>query len=550
MNAATMFILPKQLAVISKRHISNVIWSVFIVCLLIGLDVVFYKYIDPVYKFNLAILNKRDIFYLFFIIILMSYLPRPMRYFIILIIFIFTSAQYLFFHYFGTYIQPIHYIQLLPDLGLIAISFLEIINRMYAIFALIIAALLVFIMIERLAAPRMKSYLVIPALLGLLTIDVVQTYPILNTPGKKMSGSMTSRMLPGPNRIAVDNAYRSLRYLAVGVLPKMWSQTSLADMPLPEPKVSTISPQVNVILVIGETVRASQLGILGYKGNDTTPRLSTVDGLFSKTIYSAGTMTRTSWVGILHRLERPGIGEQYKSQSNCVFRLAKQNGFTTHFVYGYDEAAAYTLRAFMCPAFIDKFRSTSDFPKELQQYDRDLIEYVSSVDLNKPNFIVLAPRGAHTPYIDKSPKELKKFNSEYDNAIGYTDVVLSEIIDKLKERSKLPTYFIFTSDHGELLEGESDRLRHGWFREDVFRVPFLFLGINAKMDALGEVLPNVESHFDLTSLVINLLGYDVKVNRDDVKDVYVNGSDLYGLAGYMKVRLKNGNLVSQTVIDE
>jgi glucan phosphoethanolaminetransferase (alkaline phosphatase superfamily) len=544
-----MFDLSSRLAAPAKRHVSNIIWSALIFALLIGLDLMFHSYINPIYKFELGMLKLNDIFYIFVLIFLIAYLPILLRYLALGTIFIMTSCQFFFFQYFGTYIQPIHYIQLLPDLGLVAASFFEFIDRMYAILGLITAALLAFLMIERFIPPKMKTYLVFPALIGILALEGFQTYPVLNTPGKKMSGRITSQMLPGPNRLAVDNAYRSLRYLVVGILPKIWSQQLLAEKPLPEPRVLKKAPKANVVLIIDETVRASQLGVLGYKGNDTTPLLTAVDGLYSKSIYAAGTMTRTSWAGILHRLERPGIGKQYQSQSNCLFKLAKRNKFTTHFVYAYDEGAAYTLRSFMCPTYIDRYFSTSDFPKNLRQHDKNLIDYVSKVDFDQPNFIVLGPRGAHTPYTDKSPEELKKFESDYDNAIAYTDLILNAIIKEIKMRSKLPTYVIFTSDHGELLDGESDRLGHGWFREDVVKVPFLFLAINADSDPVKATLPHVDSHFDMTTLIIRLLGYDAKVNTTSIKDVYINGSDLNGLAGYMHVRLKRGKVVSQTISD-
>ena len=239
------------------------------------------------------------------------------------------------------------------------------------------------------------------------------------------------------------------------------------------------------------------------------------------------------------------MGKQYQSQSNCIFKLAKHNRFATHFVYGYDEGSAYTLRSFICPTFIDKYLSTSDFPKSMRQFDKNLIEYVSKVDFDKPNLIVLGLRGAHTPYKDKSPKELKKFSSEYDNAIAQTDIVLDTIIKIIKKRSKIPTFVIFTSDHGELLAGESDRVGHGWFRQNVIKVPFLFLAINADIEPFKATLPHVDSHFDMTTFLVSLLGYDAKVNADDVKDVYINGSDLNGLAGHMHVRLKRGKVFSQ-----
>ena len=272
-----------------KPQFSNLAWSVFTIIILIGMDITFSKYINILYKFELKLIKFENILYISIIIFIVSYLQFTLRQISIILIFLFSFCQFLFFQYFGTYIQPISFIQFLPDFGLIALSFWDSIGLMYSILWLSIAALLIFLLMEQFASPRTKTYLAIPALIGILALDFFQTYPALNTPGQKISGRMTSQLLPGPNRLAADNAYRSLRYLVTGIFPQALSGNFLEEKPLSEPKVVTTGPQVNVVLIMGESVRASQLGVLGYKGNDTTPLLSVVGGLYSKSIYSSGT---------------------------------------------------------------------------------------------------------------------------------------------------------------------------------------------------------------------------------------------------------------------
>jgi hypothetical protein len=55
---------------------------------------------------------------------------------------------------------------------------------------------------------------------------------------------------------------------------------------------------------------------------------------------------------------------------------------------------------------------------------------------------------------------------------------------------------------------------------------------------------NVRSHFDVSTLVIKLLGYDVLVDDASERTIYINGSDTSGLAGHLKLTLENDKLLT------
>ena len=100
------------------------------------------------------------------------------------------------------------------------------------------------------------------------------------------------------------------------------------------------------------------------------------------------------------------------------------------------------------------------------------------------------------------------------------------------------------------MKGEADKRGHGWFNNHVFNVPFIFLPINVA--ASSKIMANVErvqSHFDMATLAVQLMGYDVAVDRETNKEIFVNGSDLSGLAGSLRLHFQEGKLQEVELIN-
>jgi len=88
---------------------------------------------------------------------------------------------------------------------------------------------------------------------------------------------------------------------------------------------------------------------------------------------------------------------------------------------------------------------------------------------------------------------------------------------------------------------------HGWLEKEVYKVPFIFIPINQK-DSLNNLAETVKCHFDVSSLIQNLLGYDSKPETDPERIIYINGSEMNALAGYMTIKMKDGKMVSEEII--
>ena len=528
---------------------SNILAALFCISLITLLDIVYYEFVNESYVFGTSALSKPSYWVTCLIIFVSTFAGRVFFSVFISIIFSLSIFQIMNFEYFGSYILPIHYIQLLPDFLLILSSFVEVIGEMIPVLifgsVILLLALIVLAPLSRTCAVYPRAGLLILILIG---GDFSGNYAFITINKEKLGEPSFKALFPDINQLGIYNAYMSARYLAVGVLPDRLTGKTLDYPSLPAP-ARIDAPDVNIIVIMNETVRAESMSVLGYELK-TTPRLEDLKDLYATSVYSAGTMTRTSFAGFTHRLKYPGIGKQFLSQSNCLFRLAKKNGFDTHFIYSHDRDTADTLLPFMCSKYIDEIRVNTDAPTELQGFDNSLPYHLQNIDLNERNFILIGPTGAHTPYAEKSPDTFKKFEKEYDNAIYYTDHVVADLIEHLRLHSAKPTFVIFTSDHGELLKGEDAKRGHGWFKNEVVRVPFLFLPINDPTPAktMAEV-EKVQSHFDIATLVIELMGYDVSVEDSTDKEIYINGSDLSGLAGQLRLHFIKDQLQSVELIN-
>ncbi|MFD1160212.1 sulfatase-like hydrolase/transferase [Roseovarius aestuarii] len=537
--------LPSILGLIQQTLIRtkyNLAIAAFCMVVITALDLSFHHFVNDNYVFGLSAILKSGYYFLFLIVFAATFMGRFFYVAFLMLIFAVSLFQMINFEYFGSYILPIHLVQVAPDFLLIMSSLFEVLDEMTSTLMMAgIALLLILTVLVPLSRRRVVEPKSLMFILIVISCDFIGNYVFIERNKAKLGEPSFVKLFPDINRLGADNAYRSARYLMIGILPDRLAGKALDNPALPAPQIVS-TPDANIILILNETVRAQSLSVLGYEGN-TTPALEQIDGLFARTIYAAGTMTRTSVAGLLNRLKHPGLGQQFVSQSNCLFRLAKQNGFATHFVYGYGQNAANTMLPYMCANSIDSIRVRSDAPPGQRNFDASLAYNLGQIDLDQRNFIVIAPRGARSPYADKSPVEFKTFDDEYHNAIFYSHHVVAELIEQISSRSSKTTYILYTADHGELLKGEDTKRGHGWFKSKVFGVPFLFLPVNHPDpdDVMAEA-GKVRSHFDLATFAIRLMGYDVAVDNAREKVIYINGSELSGLAGQLKLEFMDDDL--------
>ncbi|MFJ4145708.1 phosphoethanolamine transferase [Pseudomonas sp. NPDC089734] len=232
------------------------------------------------------------------------------------------------------------------------------------------------------------------------------------------------------------------------------------------------------VLVVGESARAENFGILGY-GRNTTPNLNKQDGLVAFTdVYSCGTETAVSVPCMFSNMGRKDYNAAKARNQEGLLDVLKRAGIE---VVWRDNQSG-------CKGTCDRvtFQDVSNLKDPSlcannECHDEILLQGLENFidSLDKDTVLVLHQMGSHGPeYFKRYPKAFEKFTpvcesnalnncsrdsivNGYDNTLLYTDHVLSRLIDVLRSRQdKVDTAMMYLSDHGESL-GEYNLFLHG-----------------------------------------------------------------------------------------
>lgn len=234
-----------------------------------------------------------------------------------------------------------------------------------------------------------------------------------------------------------------------------------------------------LVLVLGETVRSANFGVLGY-ARQTTPGLA---GLRQAAVLDAtacGTSTEVSVPcmfsrngradyderairgseGLLHVLRRAGVAVRWRdNQSGCK---------------GVCDAPGVDVRKLDAGFAPDLCAGADCFDEILVRALKDDLRAIDG-----DTVIVLHMLGNHGPaYYRRYPEAFRRFQPDcrtvtlrdcshaelvnaYDNAVLYTDHVLIEAVAALQAQAdRLDVALLYVSDHGESL-GEAGLYLHG-----------------------------------------------------------------------------------------
>ncbi len=232
------------------------------------------------------------------------------------------------------------------------------------------------------------------------------------------------------------------------------------------------------VLVLGESARAENFGVLGYKRN-TTPQLQAESGLIAfSNVSSCGTETAISVPCMFSNLGRNAYSAtQAKSQEGLLDVLSRAG---LHVLWRDNQSGckgACDRVSFENVSNLKDPRLCADGECHDEILLKDLQGYIDRLD--RDTVLVLHQMGSHGPaYFKRYPKEYERFTpvcesnalndcsresitNGYDNTLAYTDHVLASLIDLLRSnQDKLDTAMLYLSDHGESL-GEYNLFLHG-----------------------------------------------------------------------------------------
>lgn len=280
-----------------------------------------------------------------------------------------------------------------------------------------------------------------------------------------------------------------------------------------------------VILVIGESARSQNFSLYGYDKN-TNPYLSKTENVFHFNATSSATYTTA---GVKSILEHKNTGDLYEILPNYLFRNNVEVIWRTN---NWGEP----------PIHIDKYENREALMPNCKgegcNYDEILLSGLKEEILaSKKNkiLIVLHTSTSHGPtYSKKYPPRFETFKpvcnsvelgnctqteliNAYDNTIVYTDYILHNVIEDLKQLKDYKSSMIFVSDHGESL-GEKNLYMHGLpmsiAPKEQYEIPFIvWVSDGSKKLKPSKML----SQNNVFHSVLNFLGiespiYDEKMN--------------------------------------
>ena len=287
-----------------------------------------------------------------------------------------------------------------------------------------------------------------------------------------------------------------------------------------------------VFIVVGETVRAGNWGLNGYE-RQTSPNLQALNAVNFDNVTACGTDTETSLPCMFSAIGRRNYDEARIRSSESLLHVLSRAGVSVHWK---DNQSG-------CKGVCDGLNEIPVEPSaaagmcsEGRCLDEVLLQGLESVvdASGATTVVVLHMLGNHGPaYFKRYPPSFRRFEptcdtgelrkcdrqsivNAYDNAILYTDHVLSQAVAFLKlQESRFDTAMLYVSDHGESL-GEKGLFLHGLPRaiapEEQTKVPMVWWLSEGFMksrminsDCLKEKSSDALSHDNLFHSVLGLL---------------------------------------------
>lgn len=283
-------------------------------------------------------------------------------------------------------------------------------------------------------------------------------------------------------------------YLRVSVDPRPTHATPVGIDAQRGPSWAAGDPPRLLVLVIGESARASSFGVLGY-ARETTPQLARRNVIAYGHVDACGTSTAVSLPCMLSDLGRAAFSDRKARGRESVIDVVAHAGLAAVWFDNNtgSKGAAHRIEEISVAAGGAPAWCT---PAGCQ--DEVLVERMRQwlgENADASGIVVLHQKGSHGPsYFERYPSAFRRFvptcddsnlarctleaiRNTYDNSILYTDHVLARVIEALEaDPSGRDSAMLYISDHGEST-GEGGVYLHGAPRmiapDEQRRVPLL-----------------------------------------------------------------------------
>lgn len=238
--------------------------------------------------------------------------------------------------------------------------------------------------------------------------------------------------------------------------------------------------QKNVmILIIGETARAQNFSLGSYT-KTTNSLLAKQSIIYFKNTTSCGTVTAYSLPCMFSRMSKAEFDLKRASKQSNILDILQKTGINILWIDN-DGGCKGVCERINTIHMTDQIQKDPALCQHSNCYDEILLQELPQIlnKIEKDTLIILHTVGSHGPaYYQRYPQKYRKFTptcdtneinrcskdaliNTYDNTIVYTDAIINQSIDLLKQYdNRFNTLLMYISDHGESL-GENNIYLHG-----------------------------------------------------------------------------------------
>jgi heptose-I-phosphate ethanolaminephosphotransferase len=243
------------------------------------------------------------------------------------------------------------------------------------------------------------------------------------------------------------------------------------------------------VIVIGESANRNHMGIYGYsRTTDPEIRKAVPPVLPFDDVISA--YASTTWA-IRYLFTMSEIGPARQDSKCSLVDILKAGGYRIDMVSNQYRWGEYDGPINLIFTHVDSRKYLQEkTPKALDDALLAEMHELSGKSAG-PSLIILHLMGSHVGYDSRYPAdwgpftgvfdeanrhlapEYAKILNEYDNSIAFTDCLLAGVIAELGKQDR-PTFLLYVSDHGEVIEDGRTVRRSGKSRvPDAYEIPFI-----------------------------------------------------------------------------
>ena len=274
----------------------------------------------------------------------------------------------------------------------------------------------------------------------------------------------------------------------------------------------------NIVFILGESTNRNHMHLYGYY-LPNTPHLDEMQAKGEIVAYSDVISPHSTTVEVLSELFTFCDYESDKPwyEYHNLIDVMNAAGYRTHWLSNQESSGMWgnVAQLYANHSAMHKFTRLRDSLEDSGILDEELFPLLDEALLDAPpdrNFYVLHLMGGHGLYYNRYPYAFHKFKADdirlqigeryreivaqYDNALYYNDYIVSEIIDRFRDKEAL---VIYVPDHGEAVYDEGGSIA-GHLEENpdrhMIEIPVIFWASKQFRDKYSEKWEAIEEAAD------------------------------------------------------